>query len=127
MKNKKRLLKIAKFCYKQSLTGGFVDYQKVRKTLKRLSLQKVVGLRAILRAYKRLIEVKLKKEEVTVEIVEKITNFAELETEIRQKTGVRKVTFRINPKITFGARITHGDWIWDSTLSSRLRQIAGNV
>ena len=127
MKSKKKILQIAKFLYKQSLTRGFVDSRKVHKILEMLTLKKTTGLKAILKTYKRLIMAKLKKEEVIVEAAEKITSATKLMAEIRQKTGARKVTFRTNPKITFGAKITHGDWIFDSTLDAKLKQLTINI
>lgn len=123
MKNKKKLKKIAKLCFRESLTNSFVDSQKVRKILKSLLSQKGSGLGTILRIYKRMLETKLAEEEVTVEASEKIANEKKFEAEILAKTGARKVIFRINPKITIGARVTHGNWIYDSTLSSKLGQI----
>jgi len=114
---RKKQLKIAKVMFKNSLTGGNIDAQKVKKVLKNIKSVK------ILKAYKKLVESKLAKESAIVESAATIKNQKELSREIKAKTGARIVIFRINPKITLGARIVNGDWIWDQTLDAKLSQL----
>jgi F0F1-type ATP synthase delta subunit len=46
-----------------------------------------------------------------------------LQKQIMAKTGAARINFIVNPHLTTGARITHGDWVWDETLDSKLEQI----
>lgn len=123
MKTKKKT-KIAKIMFKNSLdSDGFVSAAKVKVQIGQFTKAKPQGLSQILKAYKRLIETSLRKEEVLVESAAKVTSLKKNEAELLAKTAARKVTYKINPKIILGARIMHGDWIWDETLDSKLNQL----
>lgn len=119
----KKELKIAKLMFKQSLTGGTVDTRKVGTVLKAVSSQKLAHPTSVLKIYKRLIQIALKKEEVVVESASRLTNQAKFEKELKQKTGALRVKYKINPDFVLGTRITHGDWIYDETLDEKLNQL----
>lgn len=119
----KKELQIAKSLFRKSLTDGSVNSKKVRTILKELSSQRVSRLVGILRAYRRLLSSALSQEEVVVESATKITNLNEFEKEIKVKTKAKRIVYKINPKIIIGAKITHGDWIYDSTLSAKLERL----
>lgn len=123
MKAKKQI-KMAKIMFKNSFdSDGFISVAKVKAQMNQIVKAKPQGLTKILKAYKRLIETALRKEEVVVESAVKLTSLKKNETELLTKTGAKKVTYKINPKIVLGTRITHGDWIYDETLDSKLKQI----
>ena len=80
----------------------------------------------ILKAYRRLIEAQLKKEEVEIEMAQpqKSKRFEKL---ILRKTGARRINLKINPDMVVGAKITHGDWIWEESLDAKLKQLTTNI
>jgi len=119
----KKELKIAKGMFKQSLTSDIVDTKKVRTIIKEVVVQKPAHLIRILRAYKRLLASALSKEVVVIEMATKIANLKEFEKEIKAKTHAKRIIYKTNPKIITGAKVTHGDWIYDSTLDTKLKQL----
>ncbi len=125
-KNKKTLDKIAKTLFKKSLTGGSIDNKKVQTILKELAVIKPAGLSTILKTYKRLVVEKLSTEEIILETNDKISVQKSLVDELKKKTGAIRVKNVTNPNIVFGVKVTHGDWIWDETLDSKLKQLAIN-
>ncbi len=123
MKNRKKIIKIAKIMFRDSLSEGLVDTKLVSQILKKIIVQKPPGLINILKIYKRLIETQLKKEEIILEAGSKIANQKKLEKELIKRTGAQRIKFKIDPGIVFGARVTHGDWIYDATLDAKLKQL----
>lgn len=121
--NKKGLTKIAKYLYKKSLTGNNVDEKKVTLILKELTLAKPAGTTSILKIYKRLISEKLSFEELIIETNANMTLPKNYTNELMEKTKAARIINKVNPKIVFGARVVHGDWIWDETLENKLEQI----
>lgn len=120
---KKKQQVFAKLMFKESLSShGFIDPQKVRQVLQKIVLGKK-DITKILKIYKRLIARAQTKEEVIIEAAQKIKLQKEVEKEIMAKTGTAKIRYIVNPKIVFGARLTHGDWIWDATLGAKLKQL----
>lgn len=123
MKNKKKIIQIAKLMFQNSLTGGFLDNKKIMSNLNILTSQKPQGLVNILRLYKRLIGQAQSLEELDIESAE-VLNSAQ-EKDLISKTGVRKINYKLNPKMVFGAKIKHGDWIYEQSLESKLEQMSG--
>ena len=120
----KKLTKIAKFMFKNSLdASGFVSGAKVKTQMQTVAKAKTQGLSRILKTYKKLVENALSKEEVIVESAVKLASLKKKEVELLEKTGAKKVTYKINPKIIFGTKITHGDWIYEETLDSKIAKL----
>lgn len=119
----KKELKIAKSLFRKSLTNGSVETVKVRTILNAIAKQKPAHMIGILRNYKRLIETSLSGEEVIVETPAKIFNISTFEREIKAKTRAKRIIYKVNPTIIVGAKITHGDWVFDSSLDSKLNQL----
>ena len=123
----KKLTKIAKIMFKNCLdANGFVSGAKVKAQMQIVAKAKPQGLTRILKTYKRLIETALSKEEIIVESAVKLASLKKIEAELLEKTGAKKVTYKINPNIILGAKIRHGDWIWDETLDAKLNQLTMN-
>ena len=112
--------------YKKSLTGGTVDAKKVSGILKVVLAQKPTHPVKILKTYKRLIENALNQETVVVESASKIPNQSKFEKQLRGKTAARRIIYKTNPSIVVGAKITHGDWIYDDTLDAKLQRLTMN-
>ena len=120
----KNLEKIAKSLFKKSLNSdGFVDTKKVQVILNTIVSQKPPKLIKILKIYKKLIAAALSHEELVVETAEKLSNQKKFEQNLFAKTGANRINYKINPNIVLGARITHGDWVWDETLQAKLENL----
>lgn len=124
--NKRKLTKIAKNLYKLSLSNGLVDNLKVRYVLSHLIKSKQSGKIQILKHYKKLIEEKLNKETVIVEAASQITPTQQFKDSILLKTKAKNIKYKINSDIVFGAKVTSGDWIFDSTLDAKLKQLTND-
>lgn len=102
--------------------NGIVSSQKVHQILAAISKERPPGTAGILKAYRRLLQSRLKKEEVEVETAQ-VVKSKNLQKVILRKTGAKRVIFRTNQNLTIGAKITHGDWVWDETLDAKLAQL----
>ncbi len=119
--------KIAKMLFKKSLSAdGSVDTGKVQGVLKEITAQKPARLINILKIYKKLIEIALNKEQIIVESAQKLENQQKFEREILKKTGAKHITYKINPNIVLGTKITHGDWVYNETLQAKLERLTIN-
>ncbi len=127
MISRKKQKIIAKQMFRDSLTNGSTDSEKIRKVLGRAILEKPSGLLNILKIYKRLVETAVAKEQIILETAMALSNKKPLEKELLKKTGARKILYKTSPKITFGAKITHGDWIYDATLDAKLAQLTTDI
>ena len=119
----KKIKDLAKIMYKRSLRDGIVNIASVSAVIKEIVSQKPHGLKNILKAYKHLIESKIAREELIVETAQKTKELEQIEKELLYKTGARRIKYKINPKLIFGLRITHGDFVYDATLDSKLKQL----
>lgn len=120
MSSKKKYKQIAKVMLRASLKDGQVDPKSVNGALKEVISQKPAGLIKILKIYKNLISAKLAKEELIIEAA-MLPPFSK--STLLKKTGAQRIIFKKNPQLIFGAKIKHGDWIWEETLDSKLNQI----
>ena len=119
----KKIKDLAKVMFKKSLTEGVVNPASVSAVLKETISQKPQNLKNILKFYKHLIEDKIAREELIVETAQKTKEIEKMEKELLSKTGARRIKYKINPKLIFGLRITHGDFVYDATLDSKLKQL----
>jgi len=119
----KKIKNLAKIMYKKSLKDGIVNLASVSAVLKEIVSQKPHGLKNILKNYKHLIEAKIASEELIVETAHKTKEVEKMEKELLSKTGAKRIKYKINPKLIFGLRITHGDFVYDATLDSKLKQL----
>lgn len=122
--NRKKQLQIAKSLLKASLKNGAVDTSSVRSVLRNFMKLKPQGASNILKFYKKLIAQKIASETLTIETATVSSSVKHLSKSLATKSGARKVIFKTNPEFVFGARITHGDWIYEDTLESKLHQLA---
>lgn len=119
----KKQTRIAKKLFKKSLDQkrqlSANRVHQILSALKRAKPREVLG---ILKAYRRLIAFQIKKEEVEVETAQTIKS-KKIEKLLLSKTGARRINFKINPAVVLGAKITHGDWVWDETLDAKLQEL----
>lgn len=122
----KKQARIAKVLFKKSLNQkGLLDSARVRQILSAIVRDKPRGISPILKAYRRLCQSQLKAEEVDVE-TSQVVKTKQLQKLILKKTGARQVNFKINPDMVLGAKITHGNWVWDATLDAKLEQLTSD-
>ena len=119
----KKIKDLAKAMFKKSLKEGVVNPAGVSAVLRQTISQKPQNLKNILKFYKHLIEDKIAREELIVETAQKTKEIEKMEKELLSKTGARRIKYKINPKLIFGLRITHGDFVYDATLDSKLKQL----
>ena len=119
----KKIKVLAKIMFKKSLKDGLINTASVSAVLKEIASQKPPGLKNILKLYKHLIESKIAREELIVETAQKTKEVEKMEKELLSKTGAKRIKYKINPKLIFGLRITHGDFVYDATLDSKLKQL----
>ena len=131
MTNKKKLTIIAKLMFKNSFKNGQIDTAKVHSMLKQVITLKPYGLTRILKLYRNLIARQLSKEEIVIEAAAipslNKRSFSSNKSAFLKKTGARRITFQKNSAMVFGAKITHGDWVWEETLNSKLEQIKKSI
>jgi len=107
--------------FKNSLTGGFVDESKVKTIIKVVTSSKAAQSARIFKIYKNLIGKALSWEEV---IIETAAPFIQSDNKaLLSKTNAKRARYKINPKMVLGAKITHGDWIFDASLDAKLEQL----
>lgn len=119
---KRQQIKIARSLFKASLKNGILDTSRAQKVLEQIVKLRPQGLIGILQNYSRLVYQALSWQNVLVESAS-VSGIRDLEKKLLKATGAQKVTFKHNPKFVFGARITHGDWIYEDTLASKLKQL----
>ena len=119
----KKIKNLAKIMYKKSLKESVVNSAGVSQVLKETVSQKPHGLKNILKFYKHLIESKIAQEELIVETAQKTKEIEKMEKYLLSKTGAKRIKYKINPKLIFGLKITHGDFVYDATLDSKLKQL----
>ncbi len=122
MNSRKKYQQLAKLMYKNSLDkNGTVKNSAVLNILETVVAKKPQSLTAILKIYKRLIEKALSWEEAVLESPVAITK--QTLTQVLSATGAKRIKIKINPSLVFGAKITHGDWIYNSTLDQILSNL----
>ena len=119
----KKIKNLAKIMFKKSLKDGLINPASVSTVLKEIVSQKPPGLKNVLKLYKHLIESKIAREELIVETAQKTKEVEKMEKELLSKTKAKRIKYKINPKLIFGLRITHGDFVYDATLDSKLKQL----
>lgn len=119
----KKIKNLAKFMFKKSLKEGIVNPLSVSAVLKEIISQKPPGVKNVLKLYKHLIESKIAREELIVETAQKTKEVEKMEKELLSKTKAKRIRYKINPKLVFGLKITHGDFVYDATLDSKLKQL----
>lgn len=121
--NKKKQIKMAKLLFKASLKGEFLDNSRALEIAKSIASSKLVGKVGLLKAFKRFVAVQIAKEEIIVETSTKTSLAPKFEKLLLAKFSAKKVKFLQDEKIVLGARVTAGDWIFDSTLDNKLKQL----
>ena len=124
MISRKRGQQIAKLlCKKCCMSEGYIQPDKIHLVLKELTRQKPAGYTNVLKALKRQVARVQDREKVTVEAAQIPSNWKEFEKGLIERTHAKRILFKQNPEMIFGVKITHGDWVWEETLNSKLEQL----
>lgn len=121
--NTRQKTKIAKDLFKKSLKNDLIDAKKVSAVLKNLTASKPQGLIGILKVYKRLIASKIAGETLIIESPAPINTLQKFAKDLINKTAAKRIVYIQNPDLVFGAQITQGDWVWEDTLATKLKQM----
>jgi len=122
---KKDQIKIAKLLFKNSFSGEFLNEKKILGNLASLKTFKTLDLLHILKSYKKLIEKQIAKEDILIESPIKLNLPKKTIDSLIKKFGAKRIQFRENPHLVLGAKILHGDWVYDSSLDAKLEQLKG--
>ena len=125
MKSSKDIKLKAKEMFKKSLENTKIDPQKVKAVLNEFYNQKEAKAAKILKIYKNLVSQALSWQEVIVETALD-TIGDDQKRSILAKTEAQSVKVVKNPKIVAGAKIYHGDWVYDETLEGKLKLLTVN-
>jgi F-type H+-transporting ATPase subunit delta len=117
---------IARSLYRDSLTGGRLDEDKVRKITNGLAAAKPRELIAILKTYQRLLRLEIERNTARVEsavtldgaLQQQIT--AQLQQIYRRPVAAE---FSVNPELIGGVRVRVGNDVWDGSVANRLREL----
>src|SRR3989344_1590795 len=112
MINKRKITKIARFMFKKSLKENQLDNSQVVNIVQKIIKLKPDGYLKILKSYKKLIAAKTSQETLTIESATPISG--SLQKELLTRTEARYIQVKINKNLVFGAKIIHGDWVYEA-------------
>lgn len=122
MTGNKKLIQIAKIMFKNSMSRGYLDTSKAKRIISEVSAKKPAGLAKILTTYKKYLQRQIESEEIVIESAVPLPNKS-MEKELLSKTGARRIKYQINIQMVTGAKIKHGDWLYDESLSGKLNNL----
>ncbi len=122
MTGNKKIVQIAKIMFKNSMSNGYLDTNKAKKIIAEVSSLKPAGLAKILTAYKKYVQEQIAREEIIIESAVALPN-KNMEKELLSKTGAKRIKYQIESKMVTGAKIKHGDWLYDESLSGKLSNL----
>ncbi len=122
MTGNKKLIQIAKIMFKNSMSHGYLDNSRAKRVLAEVSSLKPTGLAKILTTYKKYVQQQIAREEIIIESAIAVPN-KNMEKELLSKTGAKRIKYQINSQMVTGAKIKHGDWLYDESLSGKLSNL----
>jgi len=127
MKISKEARHIARSLYRDSLTDGRLDEDKVRKIASGLTAAKPRELIPILKTYERLVRLEIERNTARVE------SAAALDAAMQQQIAGQlqqiyrrpiAAEFGVNPELIGGVRVRVGSDVWDGSVANRLRELS---
>ena len=127
MKISKEARHIARSLYRDSLTDGRLDEDKVRKITAGLAAAKPRELIPILKTYERLVRLEIERNTARVESA--VTLDGAMQQQITgqlQQIYRRPIAaeFGVNPELIGGVRVRVGSDVWDGSVANRLRELS---
>ena len=123
MKISKQARHIARSLYRDSLTDGRLDENKVRTIASGLTAAKPRELIAILKTYERLVRLEIERNTARVESAIPLDAAlqASLKADLVRRHGPGlDITFVQNPALIGGLRVQVGSDVYDGSIQSRL-------
>lgn len=126
MKNRKEVKKLAKLIFSASLINGKLDEKKLKKLVDLLKKNNSKNVVPILEFLNKLIQRKQKQDQLEIESVFPLETNLEnmLKSKFEKVLNKKlKVIFTKNEKLIAGLKISNADYLWESSISSNLKQL----
>ena len=126
MKISKQARHIARSLYRDSLTDGRLDENKVRTIASGLTAAKPRELIAILKTYERLVRLEIERNTARVESAVALDGAMQQQITAQLQQIYRRpiaAEFGVNPELIGGVRVRVGSDVWDGSVAHRLREL----
>ena len=126
MKISKEARHIARSLYRDSLTDGRLDENKVRTIASGLTAAKPRELIAILKTYERLVRLEIERNTARVESAVALDGTMQQRFTAQLQQIYRRpiaAEFGVNPELIGGVRVRVGSDVWDGSVAHRLREL----
>ena len=126
MKISKQARHIARSLYRDSLTDGRLDENKVRTIASGLTAAKPRELIAILKTYERLVRLEIERNTARVESAVALDGTMQQRFTAQLQQIYRRpiaAEFGVNPELIGGVRVRVGSDVWDGSVAHRLREL----
>lgn len=127
MKHKGDIKKSAKKLFSLSFVNKTLNEQRVLEIVRSLISDQGTQTRAILGMYKNIVTQYIKSHTLVIEVPKGHTITSKEQKELQDISKTDYIEVVENDKIIVGARITHGDWVYDQTLDARLTQLKNSL
>lgn len=127
MKQNAEVVKNAKKLFALSFVNESLDEKRVLYIVSEVLKDKTREKNALISAYTKLISEYIRYNQIQIEIP-KGFSISQSEVELLAKKTKAKYTRIVeSEKNIFGAKITHGDWVYDNTLAAKLNNIKNTI
>jgi len=127
MKIGKEATKLSKALLRASMAGGKLDLSRASKAVAFVAERKPRNYLAALKRYQRLVRLEVQKRSAVIESafpLDEATSKA-IEASLRAKFGADLgVEFSVVSELISGVRLRIGSDVWESSVRSRLRELA---
>ena len=126
MKISKEARHIARSLYRDSLTDGRLDENKVRTIASGLTAAKPRELIPILKTYERLVRLEIERNTARVESAVALDGAMQQQITAQLQQIYRRpiaAEFGVNPELIGGVRVRVGSDVWDGSVAHRLREL----
>ena len=126
MKISKEARHIARSLYRDSLTDGRLDENKVRTIASGLTAAKPRELIPILKTYERLVRLEIERNTARVESAVALDGTMQQQITAQLQQIYRRpiaAEFGVNPELIGGVRVRVGSDVWDGSVAHRLREL----
>jgi F-type H+-transporting ATPase subunit delta len=126
MKISKEARHVARSLYRDSLTDGRLDENKVRTITAGLVAAKPRELIAILKTYERLVRLEIERNTARVESAAALDGALQQQITAQLQQIYRRpiaAEFGVNPELIGGVRVRVGSDVWDGSVANRLREL----
>jgi F-type H+-transporting ATPase subunit delta len=126
MKLNKDIRQLSRKMLQASFTDGQLDPGRISSLVDSLIAQKPRNYIDVLKNYRRLLRLELKKRHATIETASEVDPAirSEIEDNLKSKYGNDLATeFHVDPQLLGGMRIRVGSDVWDGSVRNRLERL----